>query len=152
MTLAEAARNASETANGLIEGLRALSHRGQRLGGKPSQIPRPKAGFALVAPPANLAEIIRSAEVHRTFIVRALNAPGSPLPGPPHPQIAQAIHEALFHPRTVRQVAAPGMPMPPDPALQAIDRDLRQALFDALFHPRTFRALNAPGSPLPRTP
>jgi hypothetical protein len=152
MTLEEAARHASETTNGLIAGLRALSDLGQVVGGKPARIPRPTAGFALVAPPANLAELIRSAEVHRTFIVRALNAPGSPLPGPPHPQIAKAIHEALFHPRSVRQVAAPGMPMPPDPALRTIDRELRQALFDALFHPRTFRALEAPGDPLPSRP
>jgi hypothetical protein len=152
MTLDEAARHASQTAEGLIAGLRALSDLGQVLAGKPTPGRGLSAGFTLVAPPANLAEIIRSAEVHRTFIVRALNAPGSPLPGPPHPEIAKAIHEALFHPRTFRQVAAPGMPIPANPALQAIDRDLRQALFDALFHPRTFRALNAPGSPLPRTP
>jgi hypothetical protein len=68
--------------------------------------------------PANLADLIRDAEVHRTFIA-----------GPPSADMERVLHDALFHPSTVRALGPPGvLPGPPH-------AEITRAIFDALFHP-----------------
>jgi hypothetical protein len=75
-------------------------------------------------PPANLADIIREAEVHRTFHA-----------GPPSVEMQRILHDALFHPPTFRALGPPGvLPGPPHP-------EITRAIFEALFHPQS---LNVP--------
>jgi hypothetical protein len=74
-------------------------------------ITRTRTRKFIIGAPANLADIIRDAEVHRTFLgfgamdpqrFRALGPPGV-LPGQPHPEITRAIFEALFHPQSLNR-------------------------------------------------
>jgi hypothetical protein len=72
----------------------------------------------LTGVPANLADIIRDAEVHRRFIA-----------GPPSAEMQRVLHDALFHPPTFRALGPPGvLPGPPHP-------ELTRVIFEALFHP-----------------
>jgi hypothetical protein len=80
---------------------------------------RAQRGLTLAdLPPANLADLIRDAEVHRTFLA-----------GPPSADMERVLHDALFHPPTIRALGPPGvLPGPPHP-------EITRAIFDALFHP-----------------
>jgi hypothetical protein len=112
MTLVDALRAATQA---LDRTLRPMTQLGVGLQG---------AHQFMTGVPANLADIIRDAEVHRTFHA-----------GPPSGEMQRVLHDALFHPPTFRALGPPGvLPGPPHP-------EITRAIFEALFHPQS---LNVP--------